>query len=366
MIASAVETRTMSSEYMAWAKTSAKATYNLAASGVEAYPLNELPVKIEDLEINGPGGYGYAPLQQALAAKSGVEPDCLVAATGTSFANFLAMSGMIEPGDEVLIEEPVYGPLLDIARHLGAEVKRFPRRFSNGFQIDTREIERAVTPRTRLIVVANLHNPSSAFIDEETLKRIGDIARGVGARVLVDEVYLETMFERAPRSAFHLGPEFVTTTSLTKAYGLSGLRCGWILAEPDLARKLWGLVDITIGIPSHTAELLSCIALANLDRIAQRAKGLLNANRAVVNRFLDERDELEAPKSEYGTVVFPQLKCGRVEELCAVLREKYDTTVVPGRFFEMPEHFRLGFVGQPEMVTEGINRLGKALDEMAR
>ena len=355
----------MSSEYMAWAKTSAKATYNLAASGVEAYPLNKLPVKIEDLEISGPSGYGYGPLQLALSAKSGVDPDCVVAAVGTSFANFLAMSAMIEPGDEVLIEEPVYGPLLDIAHYLRAEVKRFPRPFTDGFQIDVREIERAATPRTRLIVITNLHNPSSAFVDEETLKQIGEIARGVGARILVDEVYLETMFQQSPRSACHLGPEFVTTTSLTKAYGLSGLRCGWILAEPDLARKLWGLVDITIGIPAHTAELLSCVALANLERVAQRAKELLDANRAVVNRFLDERDELETPRSEYGTVVFPRLKSGRVEELCALLREKYDTTVVPGRFFEMPEHFRLGFVGQPDMVAEGINRLGRALDEKA-
>jgi aspartate/methionine/tyrosine aminotransferase len=367
MKASTIKSGTMSSEYMAWAKTSAQANFNLAASGVESYPLGELPVKIEDLQINGPGGYGYAPLQQALAAKSAVDSDCVVAAIGTSFANFLAMAATIEAGDEVLIEQPVYGPLLDVARYLGAEIRRFPRPFvdgADGFQIDIREIERTITPSTRLIVITNLHNPSSAFVDEETLKRIGEIARGIGARVLVDEVYLETLFERAPRSAFHLGREFVTTTSLTKAYGLSGLRCGWILAEPDLARKLWGLVDITIGIPAHPAELLSCVALANLEKIARRAKGLLDANRAVVNRFLEERDELETGRSEYGTVVFPRLKSGRVEELCALLREKYDTTLVPGRFFEMPDHFRLGFVGDPEMVVEGISRLGKALDEL--
>src|SRR5260370_5497956 len=120
MKTSAVRTGNLTSEYMAWATTSAKSTYTLAASGVEAYPLSKRPVKIEDLEINGRGGYGYAPLQQALAAKAGVDPDCVVAAIGTSFANFLAMSATIEPGDEVLIEQPVYGPLLDVARYLRA------------------------------------------------------------------------------------------------------------------------------------------------------------------------------------------------------------------------------------------------------
>lgn len=364
MISSAVKSRVMSSEYMRWAKTQAQATYSLAVSGVAHYPLTELPVKIEDLAISGPSAYGYEPLQQALAAKCGVATECVVAAIGTSLANFLVMSATIESGDDVLIEHPAYDPLLSVASYLGAEVRRFRRNPANGFEIDMRDLERSITARTRLIVLTNLHNPSNAYVDEETLRQVGEIARSVGARVLVDEVYLDAMFAAAPRSSFHLGREFVVTTSLTKAYGLSGLRCGWILAEPDLAKKLWGLVDISFGIPAHTAELMSCIALANLDRVAQRSIALLDTNRAVLNEFLDRRDDLEVHRPGVGTVVFPRLKSGRVDELCALLREKYDTTIVPGRYFEIPDHFRLGYACLPEVFAEGIRRLEKALDEV--
>lgn len=356
--------RVMSSEYMHWAKTRSHAKFNLANSGVAGYPLADLPAKIEDLEINGPSYYGYEPLQKALAAKNEVDPDCVVAANGTSMANFLVLAATLEPGDEVLIEHPTYEILLSAARYLGAEVKRLSRPFADGFRLDPREVERSITLRTPLIVFTNLHNPSSALMDEETLKAVGEIARSVGARVLVDEVYLDAMFERAPRSAFHLGNEFVVTSSLTKVYGLSGLRCGWILAEPELATRIWRLNDLMANIPAHAAERLSCIALANLERIGDRARRMLEANRLVLNRFLDERDDLEAHRFAYGTVSFPRLKRGSVDEVCRLLREKYETTVVPGRFFEMPEHFRVGLGCAPEIFAAGIERLGRALDEL--
>src|SRR6185503_2568683 len=100
---------------------------------------------------------------------------------------------------------------------------------------------------------------------------------------------------------------FVTTGSLTKAYGLSGLRCGWILAEPDLAEKMWRLNDIFGVIPAHPAERLSVVALNDLDRISARAKELLETNRVILNRFLDSRDDLQSQRPEFGTVVFPRL-----------------------------------------------------------
>jgi aspartate/methionine/tyrosine aminotransferase len=356
--------RTMSSEYMYWAKTNSQARFNLANSGIANYPLAQLPVELEELEISGPTFYGYEPLQKAIAAKCGVSPQCVVAANGTSMANFLVLAGLLEHGDdEVLIEHPTYELLSSAASYLGATVKRFPRHFAAGFQVDPREVARSVTPRTRLIVVTNLHNPSGVLMGEETLKEVGEIARGVGARVLVDEVYLDALFERTPGSAFHLGNEFVTTNSLTKVYGLSGLRCGWVLAEPELATRLWRLQDLMTNLPAHTAERLSCIALANLQTIGQRARQLLEANRLVLERFLDERDDLEALRLDYGTVSFPRLKHGSVDKLCQLLREKYETTVVPGRFFEMPDHFRIGLGCEQAVFCDGIERLGQALNE---
>jgi aspartate/methionine/tyrosine aminotransferase len=357
-------TRAMGSEYMEWAKTRSEARFNLAVSGLPDLPLAELPVRFEDLELTAPGRYGHPPLLERLAHRHGVPVDCVVTATGTSMANYLALDALLSPGDEALIEDPTYELLVRAAEHVGARIARFPRRHERGFAVDPGEIERALTPSTRLIVITNLHNPSSALVGEPALREVSALARGVGARILVDEVYLETLYDSRPwRSAFHLGPEFVTTSSLTKAYGLSGLRCGWVLAEPELARRIWRLNDLFGVNAAHAAERLGVVALDNLEPIAAGARALLDANRVLLERFLDGREDLACVRPGVGTVVFPLLKRGRVEDLCARARERYDTSVVPGRFFGRPEHFRIGISAPTETVAEGLERLGLALDE---
>jgi aspartate/methionine/tyrosine aminotransferase len=171
------------------------------------------------------------------------------------------------------------------------------------------------------------------------------------------------VFQRPQRSAFHLGPEFVTTNSLTKVYGMSGLRCGWILAEPELARRMWLLDDLFDVNPAYTAELLSCIALANLDRARAKSQALLETNRKALNAFLAARADLDVKPLEFGTVAFPRLLTGPVDDFCGLLRDKYETSVAPGRFFEMPDRFRIGISGEPDLLPEALHRLGAALDE---
>jgi aspartate/methionine/tyrosine aminotransferase len=359
-----MKNRVMSSAYMQWAKTRQGARFNLATSGLIAYPLSGLPVKLEDLAPLARGGsYGYPPLQEALATHCGVSTANVVAADGTSMANYLAMAALVEPGDEVLVEHPTYELLLAALGYLQADIRRFPRRPEAGFALDPAEIEGAMTPRTRLIVITNLHNPSSAFAEEANLRSIGEIARHVGARVLVDEVYLDAAFAIGPRSAFRLGPEFVTTNSLTKVYGLSGLRCGWVLAEPELARRMWLLNDLFGVNQAHPAERISTIALQNFEKIRGCSRTLLDRNRSLLNQFLTARKDLDVRPLQFGTVVFPRLLTGPVEKFCELFREKYDGTVVPGSFFEMPDHFRMGIGGESEPLAASLERLGEALDE---
>jgi aspartate/methionine/tyrosine aminotransferase len=357
---------TIFSPYMEFAKLRSSSRFNLATSGIMSYALSELPVTIDQLEINGPDGYGYEPLIERLAAKNQVTPECVVYINGgTSLANNVAIAGTTETGDHVLTETPGYELLDTTARFLGLEVGHFQRRPEDGFRLDPREIERRLTPRTRLIIITNLHNPSGVLADNETLRQVGNIARRAGARVLVDEVYLDMAFERTPASSFHLDPKtFVVTNSLTKAYGLSGLRCGWILAEPALAKRLWRINDLYAANPVHAADLLSVIALENLAKIAARAKGLLEKNRALLHRFLDACADLETVRPEFGTVAFPRLRRGAVEQMCTVLRDKYEATVVPGKFFAAEQHFRVGVGGDTEMTREGLNRLASALREL--
>jgi aspartate/methionine/tyrosine aminotransferase len=358
--------RVMQSEYMHWAKTSSGAKYNLALSDLEHFPISDLSIRISDLQITGSSGYGYQPLLEAIARKENVTSDCVVETLGTSMANYIAMAALIDPGDEVVIEHPTYELILSTAQYLGANVKRFHRRFEQKFSVDIDELRQVVTSKTKLIIITNLHNPSSAYTSEEVLKQVGETAANVGAKVLVDEVYLDAAFSKKPCSAFHLGNHFVTTNSLTKVYGLSGLRCGWILAEPTIAQKMWRLIDLHYSTHVHIAEQLSVTAFSQLDKISERARLLLKQNCEMIQAFFSSRNDITAIPHEQGLITFPKLHSRNAEQLCALLRDKYETTVVPGKFFDMPDHIRIGVGSESAMLKQGLARIALALDAMAK
>jgi aspartate/methionine/tyrosine aminotransferase len=351
------------SRYMQWAKLSSAAKYNLATSGMVNLPLSVLGVKLEELEINGPTIYGFDPLLKALAGRYRVPQENVVTAMGTSFANYLALVAATEPGDEVLIEQPTYDPILGAARYLGLEIRRFQRKPENAFALDPAEVERKLTSRTRLIVLCNLHNPSGASTPDAVLGELVRLMRKNRGYVLVDEVYREMLFAAEPETAFHIDPErFIVTSSLTKAYGLSGLRCGWILAPDPLAKRMWHIHDVHAATYPFMTEYLSVHALEKLPAISSRMKSMLDENRSLLKAFLVSQDDLEFFWPEYGTIVFPRLKYGSIADFCALLRSEFETSVVPGEFFELPNHFRIG-VGLPTAdIRAGLEQLQRGLD----
>lgn len=353
----------MQSDYMHWAKFKRPARYSLTMSEVPHFRMDSLPIAIADLDLDGASHPRYHPLRDAIAWRYGVSPEQVVAADGTSMANFIAMAALISPGDEVLVEFPAYELLLGAASFLGADIKRFERNPAEAFRLDPAMVERQLSERTRLIVITNLHNPSSALATEDELRDIGILAAEVGARVLVDEVYLDSAVPPR-RSAVHLGPGFVCTNSLTKVYGLSGLRCGWILAEPELAERMWRLNDLFGVNQAHPAERLACIAFENIETVIGDNPELLSRNRDLWNAFAESRDDLDCMPAEHGITAFPRWRGGDTDRLDALLHDKYDAAVVPGRWFEMPDRFRVGFGLPSEELDEALIRLGSALDDL--
>ena len=184
----------------------------------------------------------------------------------------------------------------------------------------------------------------------------------MGAHVLVDEVYLDAVYTDTPNSSFHLGPEFVVTNSLTKIYGLSGLRCGWILAEPDLARAMWRLNDlvrIDPGAPGRTAERRGPGESRSDPANAQEKSSKRIAPAAAIS---GHQRAVSAPRTEFGTTAILRLANGNVDDFLSRLRTEYETSAVPGRFFGLPHHFRIGMGVDTEMFREGLERIGRALD----
>ena len=355
----------MASPYMHWAKTHQAARFTLAVSGIKGLSIAELGATMDDLQLDGAPGYGLPELRAALAAKAGVAGERIALATGTSGANHLAFATLLSPGDDVVMESPVYEPMEMLARHLGATVRSFPRRPENGFRVDPAHVAAAVTARTRLIVLSNLHNPSSVATDEATLRAVGAIAERSPARVVVDEAYLDAVFDSAPPSAARLGDVFIVTTSLTKVFGLGGLRCGWIVAEPGLISRIWQLKNLFGVNEVHPAGCLALCALRRSGEILARARKILDANRALWESFLAGRSDLAVPGVSRGTTVFPRVLSFDADALCARLRERYETSLVPGRFFGAPEYVRVGLCGDPEVFREGLARLGSALEDLA-
>jgi aspartate/methionine/tyrosine aminotransferase len=355
---------------MRWAKTRPHVTYDLASSGLSPVTTAELlgDVAARDaFELSGSNDEGLVALREAIADRYGVSAECVSVAGGTSGANFQSLLALLQPGDDVLIEQPGYDPLIGAARAVGANVVRFERSWKKGFALDPYVVRTALTPATKLIVISNAHNPSGAMASRDVIEQIGIMAEAIGARVLVDEVYAEAQHDDAPvpMPAARLGPVFVTTNSLTKAYGLAGLRCGWIIATPALSNRIRETRDIIDGSGSFVAERLALTAFQNIDRLRTRARAILSRNLDLVRAMAASHPRLEWLEPAAGTTAFPKVRdTDDTEAFVDRLIKEHDTIGVPGRFFQAPQHIRIAYGGDTEMIREALVRLDRGLRDL--
>ncbi|MDH3197798.1 MAG: aminotransferase class I/II-fold pyridoxal phosphate-dependent enzyme [Candidatus Krumholzibacteria bacterium] len=355
--------RTRCSDYITWAKQRPAVRYDLARSGVPSVDLAPLVPSLDYVLAQDRHEEGWPPLVERIAGRYGVEAERVVVVHGTSMANHLTCAALLDPDDDALVEHPVYDPLAAVPRYLGARVIPFARPATAGFAPDLGAIRRAVTPRTRLIVLSDLHNPSGARLDDAALSGLEALATANDCRVLVDEVYLEFLYARGARTAARRSERFVTTRSLTKAYGLDRLRVGWIIAEPALAERMRRLHDLFAAAVSHPAERLAAVALAHADALLAPTVARLDAHRAIVEDFVGAQPRLSWTPPAGGTVGFIRLDGGGVDALVERLVGRHDTIVTPGRFFGAGDCFRIGWGLETDVLEEALTRVGRALAE---
>jgi hypothetical protein len=349
-------------EYLLWAKRRPHPANDLGRSDVVACTLADLPGAREALELVGRNDEGWGPLVDRLAAHYRVRADQVATATGTSGANFLVCAALIRPGDDVLVERPGYDPLVAVPLMLGANVIRFERRFADGFRLNLDGVAAALTPRTRLIIVTNPHNPAGALSGLDELRALGELAERHGCYVLADEIYLDAIGEPPQAVAASVSPRIITTGSLTKVYGLAGLRCGWALADPVLCEEFRRARDLVDGTGSVLAERAAAVAFDHLPALAARARRILEPNFASFDQFMAGQPALEWVKPRGGTVAFPRLRGVTSSDAFAErLVLEYQTAVVPGRFFEAPAHFRVALGIQHDVLARGLDAIGRAL-----
>ena len=323
------------------------------------------PARATRSTLSGNSDNGYTPLVAAIAERYGVQPEQVATANGAAGANFQAFAALLEPGDDVLMERPGYDPLPGAARLLGANVMLFDRRFDDGLRARSRR-RRASDDAPHAPHHHHRHRtiPPAWSRIRRALKAVGR-ARTQRRRVRARRRGLPRCRQVTRSPAALSANEFISTSSLTKSYGLSSLRCGWSLSSPAMAERIRRARDVIDGSGSVAAEQLATLAFAQLDKLEARKAAILSRNRPLVHDFIRNRPDLEACCPRNSTVVFPRIRgLDDTTAFAERLLTERGTAVVPGRYFDAPAHVRLGFGGPTAALQAGLERLGAALDAL--
>ena len=356
---------------------------NISESGVLPLSAGELlETEAERAALLGtrlgyPQTNGSEELRGRIAALyPGAAAGNVLATCGTAEANFLITWALVEPGDEVIFMQPNYMQVGLLAEGLGAEVKPLWLREELAWAPDLDELKRLVTPRTRLIAVCNPNNPTGAVLNEAAMAGIVEVAAKAGAWLLADEVYrgAEHEGEFTPPTA-GLTPTFwgryervLCTAGLSKAYGLPGLRMGWVVGEAATIDRLWCYHDYTAISVAALSDRLAAAALepARREKILARTRRLLREHYPIVNNWLSKHaGRLTHVPPRAGAIAWVGLPGVNTAEFCEELRERKGVLLVPGEQFALPGYVRVGYGYEGEKLRAALNRVDALLTHSA-
>ncbi|NWF69794.1 MAG: pyridoxal phosphate-dependent aminotransferase [Chloroflexi bacterium] len=309
---------------------------------------------------DAPISWGHPLLRQAIAREYNVpDEEQVLMTSGCSMAYILVCRALLQSGDHAVVEVPTYQPFIRVLDTMTVPYTLLPRRAPT-YGVDVDELETLITPRTRLIVLSHVHNPSGAALDGTTLDGLARLAHKYDVYVLVDQVFGDFV-AKAP-IANH-DERFITIASLSKVYGLSLLRTGWIIAAPAAMARLRPIHILYDNSASRITQAMTTLVFDDYERYRQRALDIVNRNRALVQNFAAEfSDKLIGAVPAYGCTFFPQLTdVGDVPAFVERLAQRQHVVVVPGDFFGMSQHIRIGFGGDSRRLQTGLERLADAL-----
>jgi aspartate/methionine/tyrosine aminotransferase len=353
--------------------------FNLSESGVHPLSVRELlelagvsADPLLDVRLGYSQSNGTDLLRERIAALyPGATPDHVLVTTGSSEANFVACWRLIEPGDTVVVQAPNYLQTNGLARNFGARVREYHLRQDLGWEPDLDELRDAIVPGTKLVVVTNPHNPSGHVLSEGARRTILERAASVGAWLLADEVYqgAERGGNTTP-SFWGSYDKLIVVNGLSKAYGLPGLRIGWVVTTPQLAEDAWTRHDYTTIGPSGATDHLATIALDPQVRpkIIARTRAILNANYPVLERWLKSfNGAFDWIPPDAGAICFARHHAaldGR--ELVERVRASEDVLLVPGEHFDLPGYIRFGFGNEQAQLSAALERVARGLGSLLR
>ncbi|MCA1819634.1 MAG: aminotransferase class I/II-fold pyridoxal phosphate-dependent enzyme [Halobacteriales archaeon] len=335
-----------------------RAKHVLASSGMASTSTGDLGIDPKLFE--GSLGYGALPVEPALHRKVahtyGFGEDQTLITLAGSEADLLGIWSNVKPGDKVVVENPTYPPLQAIPKALGCKVELHQRTFADRFRLDLAKLDTQLKG-AKLLCVTNVNNPTGVSISKRELEELHTIAARRRCTVLVDEAFRELSFLPLPVAA-SLGERFVSTGTLTKMYGLGGLRTGWLLGDKKLvARALTAKKHTSIGQPV-LEQRAALVALEQRMDLLARGRRIRDANFAVLHHWLGTHPKLRWVEPDGAPVCFPLLPKGTDDlKFGTRLVEERSTLVVPGRYHGLKQHFRLGWGMQPGGLEPGLREI---------
>ena len=348
--------------------------YDMSESGVRPLTLRELIEMGFDLEtfLDVPLGYsqsnGTLALRELLAREyPGTTVDNFEVTNGTSEANYMAALSVLRPGDGFALETPNYMQLWGIPRSLGADTRTFRLRFDRGWEPDWEEFENAVAPGTKMVYVSNPNNPTGAVLSEGAMKCIVERCEQVGAYLIADEVYLGAEIHRSRTLSFWgMSERVIVTSGLSKAYGIPGVRIGWIVGPKEFIADCWSQHDYITICPNKMSDEIARVAVAHRERCYARTRELLTKNLEIAREWIASFGGfLEWREPEAGAIALVKYHAEVPSaELCERMRTRQSTLVVPGAYVGLEGYLRIWLGGREEYLREGLRRIGLELREV--
>ena len=347
--------------------------FDMSESGVRPLTLRELMEMGFDLEafLDQPLGYsqsnGTVELRERIAAiYPGASVDQIEVTNGTSEANYLIALSTLQSGDAVAMQVPNYMQMWGVSRSLGANVKPFRLRTEAAWEPDWNEFERAVTPQTRLLYLSNPNNPTGSVLSESAMRRIVSRCEQTGTWLLSDEVYLGAEVDgRRTKSFWGMSDRVIVTSGLSKAYGIPGIRIGWLVGPAEFAESCWSQHDyITIG-PNKMSDRLARIAVeaGNRERCYARTRDILQHNLPIARTWVNEfSGRLTWTEPKAGAIALMKYDSDTPSKAIADrVRLSQSTLIVPGSHVGLEGHLRIWLGGKEDFIREGLRRVGTEL-----
>ncbi len=352
--------------------------YNLSESGVHPITVRELldddPHLIDDLlatGLNYPHVNGIPELRRNIAnLYDGAGPENVLVTVGAAEANYISTRTLLEPGDEIVIMLPNYMQIWGIAKNHGLQVKTFHLREESGWAPDLAELEAAVTPATKLIAVCSPNNPTGRILTEAEMDAIVTCAERVGAWILADEVYrgADRVSDEENPSFYGRYDKVVATGSMSKAYGLPGLRLGWVVGPPETVDDIWARHEYTTISATALSNKLAAYALspAVRPRLIRRTRGYIRQGYPVLERWMANHGNtfnLTPPDATAIAFVRYHLDINSTE-FTERLRQEKSVLIVPGDHFGMDHFVRISFGLPGDYLVPGLDRIHDLILEL--